>query len=79
MKLLYIEWLDAVSNEGGGWNKLRDTENLTPDLVRSVGRVVKETKDYVTIISHNGDDDVGGDFCIPKACIKKRRVLKCPT
>ena len=79
MRLVYIEWLDAVSNADGGWQRMKDVEKLTPDLVKSVGWIVKETRDYLTVISHNGDNEVGGDFCIPKACIKKRRVLKCPT
>ena len=78
MKLVYVEWLDAVSIGTGGWVKLRDVEKLTPDLVRSVGWVVEETRDYLTMISHNGDNEVAGEFCIPKACIRKRRVLKCP-
>ena len=78
MKLAYVEWVDAVSIGTGGWVKLRDVEKLTPDLVRSVGWVVEETQEYLTMISHNGDNEVAGEFCIPKTCIRKRRILKCP-
>ena len=79
MKLVIIEWLDAQSMADGGWQRRKDVEKLTPAVVKSVGWILEETKDHVTLIAHDGDTEVGGDFSIPKACIKKRRVLKCPT
>ena len=75
MKLVLIEWLDAQSMADGGWQRRKDVEKLTPALVRSVGWIFDETKDYVTLIAHDGDGEVSGDFSIPKACIKKRRVI----
>ena len=78
MKTVYLEWHDAQSMAEGAWQRRKDVEKLTPALVRSVGWILTETKDHITLIAHDGENEVGGDFCIPKACIKKRRVIKIP-
>ena len=76
MKLVYLEWVDSVSAPDGGWQDPKEVKKLTPDTVRSVGWIISETKDFVTLISHDGEHEVSGEFCIPKACIKKRRVIR---
>jgi len=77
MKAVYLEWLDSVTLDSGGWSDIKkEIMPLTPDLVKSVGWVLKETDDYVILVSHLENAEASGEFCIPKACIKKRRVIK---
>ncbi len=82
-KLVLIEWMDAVSVSGPGWMRLskikRKSNDVMEDINVSVGFVVQETKDTVTLVSHLtglrdfGDETEGsGDVTIPKAWVKHR-------
>ncbi len=71
-----IEWLDHCSLGGGRtWQPRSDVEELEPIKVRSVGWVIKEGEDALTMISHQHADEVYGELIIIKSCIKTRRVL----
>lgn len=76
-----IEWVDhCTSEETSAWKNLeRLREELTPCTVRSAGWVLKETKDYLVLVSHIGindervwDQESQGEICILKGCIIKR-------
>lgn len=82
MKLLYIEWEDAVHNaewftpdQAEYWH---DSTNYT---VRECGWLVKEDKKGITIAGrfkpkdNTLDSQVGGLQYIPKTWIKKRKTL----
>jgi hypothetical protein len=82
MKLVLIEWVD--SHEGRGWRSVPEIEKTAELLYcRSVGWLISEDKDCLTIASHlSGEKNEGiriygcGDMCIPKCSIKKRIVLR---
>lgn len=79
MKLVCIEWLDAWT-QGSGWRKVtKIKKDSEAPLVRSVGYVISETKDHVTLVSSIfAKKDLGdGDVTIPRGMIKKITEL-CP-
>lgn len=69
-KLVYIEWVDAVADIG--WE-----EGSKADIhaVRTVGFVVSETADAICIASTVSHDNSNARMHIPKAWIKKRKVI----
>jgi len=75
--LMYVEWEDSVST-GELWSDRASVEKLTPQVTKSVGWVLKETPAYITLISHDGMDEVGGDIVIPKVSIIRQVELDGP-
>jgi len=75
-RLVMVEWIDAISHDGGAWLSA-DDDNLEPSNCRSVGWVLKDTERYIHIAAHFSNDgaDMGGDICIPKGCIKRVKGL----
>lgn len=75
MKLVLIEWLDAVTHDDNGWKVIEKVINQKPVLVRSVGWVVKDTKTHITLVSSIIRDEkehiIDGDVTVPKGWIKK--------
>lgn len=70
--LVLVEWEDA--NSTPGWFIEVPKERLL--LCRSVGYLVGETKDSVTLAHTVNAAEMFGDlFSIPKNCIRNRRVL----
>lgn len=75
--LTLIEWTDSSSMVGGTWNDLEEIgKQSTPLVCKSVGWVAAENKDCVTLVAHISGGHGGGDLCIPKSSIVKRRVLR---
>ena len=86
MRLIYLEWCDAVSNttdwqtkedlENGGW----DSDDVW--IVKQVGWVYKETKKYILLVSQVKPSDIfteeqyGHIQKIPKTWIIKRQIIK---
>lgn len=82
MKLIYIEWCDALTNKG--WRTREEAEFWadTDDwIVRSGGWLIKETKEYILLaLSWNPqnqyeENQFGNLHKIPKTWIKKRKTL----
>ena len=77
-KIEMIEWADhcSLSNNDRGWRPWSEIENMEVVPIFSVGWVVKETDQYVIMVSHLGDDnDVYGEMLIIKTCITRRLML----
>ena len=70
-KLVYVEWVDAVSD--GGWE-----DNIKVDIhaVKTVGFLIAETKDGICLASTISGDNSNARMHIPKAWIVKRKVIK---
>jgi hypothetical protein len=81
MDLLLIEWVDAHS--GKGWQELEDMrERNGPLHCRSVGWLISQNQEYVTIAAHlSGERNENvvicgcGDLAIPRRCIVTIKVL----
>lgn len=80
MKLLYIEWCDAIAS-GLDWTDIdvaKEWAENTDWIVCEVGWVIKETKKYIVIASTYKKEDVYTTaqfkhlMKIPKTWIKKR-------
>jgi hypothetical protein len=82
MKLIYLEWEDAHAR--AGWHSESQIEEYWKDercLVKEVGWVYKENKDYICLVSRNqewadGEQQYGLLQKIPKTWVRKRRVIK---
>lgn len=72
MKILYVEWVDAVANTG--WDT---AENADPvHRCKTIGFLIKEDKESMVIASTISEKESNARMTIPKAWIKKRRVVK---
>ena len=77
-KLYVIRWLDAYEMESG-WLDLEDALKIKPPEVRSVGYVLKETKEYIILAADIGsnqiDKDVGRVTVIPGQWIVDKKII----
>ena len=67
-KLVHITWTDS-SIADTGWGYLDGMEPLPPTRVESVGWLIDETHDYITIAGGLADTQVLGRMTIPKVAI----------
>lgn len=72
MKILYVEWIDAVTEDG--WGKAEDLDEV--HMCNSIGFLVKETKMSISLAASTSDKEVNAVQTIPKAWIRKRKVIK---
>ncbi len=74
--LVLITWVDAAT-DGHGWRPLDKIKSIVPPTVLSVGWIIKETPDFITIIaSYMDNDNVDGDTVIPKGMILSCQSLR---
>ena len=77
-ELYEIKWLDAYEMESG-WLDLEDALKIKPPEVRSVGYVLKETKEYIILAGDLGSDqidkDVGRVTVIPGQWIVDKKII----
>lgn len=73
-KLVMVEWLD--SRRGEGWVRLDELES-TLTKCRSVGWIIAQDKESLTLAGHLGDNPAQccGDLTIPKRAINKTTAL----
>lgn len=73
--LLWIEWVDSVGS-GVVWTLLEDAPMGDKMGVTSIGWLICETPESITIAAHFGAVGVvSGDMTIPKCAIKGRWEL----
>jgi hypothetical protein len=80
MKLIYIEWEDATAQST--WHTKEEVEEFikSSNLVRQVGWVYKEDKEFLVLVSRQidwvtSDTEYGHLQKIPKTWIRKRKDL----
>jgi hypothetical protein len=75
MKIIYIEWNDAQSQDS--WI---DTLEVRPELaiIKSVGILIHETEDILTIALNNDttNDKYSCIMHIPKGWVKAKKIIK---
>ena len=81
-KLYYIEWIDSYSPIKQVWERISELETPQNLICVSVGWIIKQNKDYITICPHISDitnKDFFGEVCgimnIPQKAIKKKKIL----
>lgn len=70
----YVEWVDSVHTRAT-WAKAAEIDTSL-SIIKSIGYVVKENKESVTLACSHGDGDYLGIITIPKVAIKKRKVVR---
>lgn len=74
-RLLYIEW-DDHSSWDNTWRPKEHYERENRALrCRSVGWVVAENKEAITLCGTRSESKFSGDITILKRCIRKKRRL----
>lgn len=69
----FVEWRDSSGT--GGWQSLKTLEEYEPDLCHTVGFVLRETDDFVTLIQSytnrkQGEENSGDNvIVIPRFAI----------
>lgn len=68
MKLVLIQWHDAVSDESG-WKSTDAVRKQKPPLVKSVGWMIARSDSHVTLAASIVEDHCDGDVTIPTGMI----------
>ncbi|HWY36198.1 MAG TPA: hypothetical protein VNX68_16250 [Nitrosopumilaceae archaeon] len=76
MKLTYLEWIDSASI-GNSWTSLEEVLKEKPRLVKQVGWILTENKEYLIIVAtldltKEGQKYVSDGLVVVKSLIKKR-------
>ncbi len=77
-KVVYLEWIDSTSH-GNTWTSKKSVEELTPEKIQTIGYLIKETPHHITIVTSLSEYQYGGDICIPKFAITKRKYINVKT
>lgn len=72
MKVIYVEWLDAVA--GCGWQAIDLVDGI--HLCKTIGYLIKEDPSYIVLASTVSDNESNCRLSIPTAWIKKRKNIK---
>lgn len=79
---IYIEWCDAMTNDSSwiNMNTAIDWAQNEDWVIKQIGFVLKETKEYILITSkvnpqRDGDIRVDGTIKIPKTWVRKRKSI----
>ena len=73
LPIAYIEWEDSSANSG--WRKPDETYD-TPEMIRSIGILVHNTKDFVSISTSQGTTTFMDTLTIPRSAIRVMRRLR---
>lgn len=80
-ELVYLEWVDASAIHG--WQSLDDIQrDGAPLVIQSVGWIVHETDDAITLVAHMHKDNpnavrqMSDPLTIPKGIIRERRTMR---
>ena len=78
MKIVKVTWIDAEEYGEVGWNSLKSMKTYAkkpcPTMI-SVGHVLYEGKDHISLISSFGDKECSSIEKIPKSFISKIEEL----
>lgn len=76
MRMVLVEWLDAYTQDAG-WKSVKKLRKQEPVLVRTIGWLVKDVPDHITVAGSHVpfDDDCDGDVVIVRGMIKSIKTL----
>jgi len=74
LKLVYVQWLDAI-NDDGDWVSKKHVEKLPPVKCETVGWVIDEDDSYITLVQTISEEQMAGRFTILKGMITNRKEL----
>jgi hypothetical protein len=79
MEMRYVEWRDSLASHG--WEPIEEARTLRPMDIKTVGFVIDEDDDYVTIAQSyderktHGRPHADNIICIPKFAITQSQTL----
>ena len=75
--LVLIRWADIQSHDGP-WVDMAEIPEYTPVVVETVGWIITDADDYITLVSTLSDDKTfTGSVCsLPKGCIKSIKPIR---
>lgn len=73
-ELVQVRWVDSCSPRG--WTSKDALKDYRPDTVTSVGWIIEEGDNFLTIAGHEGRDCVDGVLSIPKSAVLGRKALR---
>ena len=74
-ELYFIEWIDS-SASNAGWQPKAFFATKPSLLCRSVGYLVAQDDECITLCQTGAQGSYIGDIAIPKAAIKKKRFIR---
>lgn len=80
-KALYVEWEDSCSVGSRVWVSAEDVRDSRPSKCVSIGLVVKETNDFITLAGHWAGEESGdysGNLTIPRSAVRMVRRIAIP-
>jgi hypothetical protein len=75
LALVEIEWIDS-NGVTAAWEFVDDLEELEPSHCRSIGFLLRDGRDYKTLVQTVSDEQVLGRITIPTRSILKRRTIR---
>lgn len=73
-KIVEVHWTDAVVGSGETWAELSELKNKAMPSI-TVGFLVKESKDAITVAALKNEHHVGLTLVIPRRMIDSMREL----
>ena len=65
--MVYVEWVDSAQMKG--WQDLEDAKALTVLDMETLGFLIEETDDAVTVVATWAEGNYDCPICIPKCAI----------
>lgn len=75
VKLIYVEWYDATAVSD--WVQ-DDDDQIQVDLCQSVGFLVKENDQFISLAAAKSEDKYNAIINIPKPWVERREEFVCP-
>jgi len=75
LKKVLVTWVDSAGT--AHWDDIKEAEELEPVICETIGFLVKETKDYITVVqSYANQEGVMHALSIPKVAVTKKKFIK---
>ena len=76
MKIVLVNWLDSNSNSA--WHNITEAKHLRPSPCVTIGYVLEDTEEYITIASSfaTENDSVSDVICIPKFAVQSIETIR---
>lgn len=76
-RIVEVVWWDAIGVSADEWSDHKEAYSAVPAPTLTVGYVVKDTPEYITVVSLLNQHHIGHGVCIPKGMVKEIRDLTC--
>ena len=72
MRLVLVDWIDAYStDEWTSLKKLGREPNLDKNVVSTVGWLIHDGEDFITVVPSRGKNNGACSMTIPRVCVQR--------